>query len=233
MDCFIKKIWDGKAEEAHAYFTRFSKGTFENRALINLQKISKIKLKGGFEWTNDFVSLVCEIGGGKVSGMVLSKEDLSGIMSKNLIKGNSVEKRGGLFFQNNLDEQEISGEKLRELIEEAYATMLDIEGEGFILKIKKKLPKPGNNKEGKVDDKFCVLEADLKYWQIVSKGFMLPECRKAKVSHTFEITEIITPDAGGEKDFAKIREMAKRKGKIIRKIIADGQEREEVREFEA
>jgi hypothetical protein len=97
--------------------------------------------------------------------------------------------------------------------------------------MKKKLPKPGKSGDAKIDDKFCVLEADLKYWPQIREAFMLPECRKCKISHTFVIEEIILPK--GEQDFAKMRELAKRKGRIIRKMEADGQQNSEEKNFEA
>ena len=110
-----------------------------------------------------------------------------------------------------------------------YTMLLDVESEDIKLKIKKKLPKPGKSSEKKVDDKFCVLEADLRYWPQIKEAFMLPECKKCKINHTFIIEQIILPE--GEKDFAKIREMAKRKGKIIRKLEVDKQESKEEKEF--
>jgi len=109
--------------------------------------------------------------------------------------------------------------------------MLDAEGQGISLKMKKKLPKPGKSGEAKIDDKFCILEADLKYWLKIKDFFMLPDCKKAKISHTYIIEEIVMPK--GEKDFAKIREMAKRKGKLIRKEEVDGREDKKELEFEA
>ena len=60
MKCFIKKVWEGNGEEVHDYFIRFSKGQFENRAALTLQKSTKIKLRGSFEWANDFVKMVSE-----------------------------------------------------------------------------------------------------------------------------------------------------------------------------
>jgi len=71
----------------------------------------------------------------------------------------------------------------------------------------------------------------LKFWSQIKEAFMLPECKKAKISHTFLIEEIILPQ--GEKDFSKIREMTKRKGKIIRKMEIDGKESQEEKGFEA
>ncbi len=229
MDCFIKKIWQGKGEESHYYFVRFGRGKFENRAALFLQKTSKVKLRGSFEWANDFTKLVSELSGGKVAGIILSKANISGIMSKNNITGNSETKQGGLFYKNNISEQELNQEAIKELSDNSYASLLDIEGAGLSLKIKKKLPKPGKSGEGKVDDKFCQLEADLKYWPQIKEAFMLPESKKCRISHTVVIEDIILPE--GEKDFAKIRELAKRKGKLIRITDADKEQKKEEKEF--
>jgi hypothetical protein len=218
MESFIKKIWRDNGEEAHYQFVRFSKGVFENRAILNLHKTSKIKLKGSFEWANDFVEFVSELGNVKFSGIILSREEL------NL----ENEKRKKNIFQYEV--LDIENEKINEIKNKAYAMLLDGEGEGIILKIKKKLPKPGKG-ENKVDDKFCQLELDLKYWEKIKESFMIPECKKCKTSHVFEINQIIIPE--GEEDFEKARLSAKRKGKIIRKMEVDKKESKEEKEFVA
>jgi hypothetical protein len=215
----MKKIWEGKGEEVHDYFIRFSKGRFEGRAALNLQKVSKVKLKGSFEWVNDFVELVSELADIQFSGIILSKEQLD--------LDNEKKKTG--IYQYTVEN--IDSEKIKEIKDKTYAMLLDAEGEDIKLKMKKKLPKPGKSSEKKVDDKFCQIEADLKYWPQVKEAFMLPECKKAKIFHTFVIDQIILPE--GEKDFVKIREKAKRKGKIIRKSEIDKQEKKEEKEFEA
>lgn len=222
MDCFIKKIWEGKAEQAHNYFVRFGKGQFANRAALNLQKGTKIKLRGSFEWVNDFVILASELTEIKFSGIVLGKQELSGL--------GYGKKKAGIFEYNV---QELQNRQIQELKDRVYAMLLDAESadQGLKLKIKKKMPKPGKSGEGKTDDKFCQLEADLKYWQQISEAFMLPECKKCKISHTYIIEEIILP--AGEKDPEKLRLLAKRKGKIIRKIEADKRESQEEKKFEA
>src|SRR4030042_4055763 len=76
MDCFIKKVWQGKGEEAHQYFVRFSKGKFEKRAVLNLQKTTKIKLRGSFEWANDFATIASELANLSFSGTIMSKQEL-------------------------------------------------------------------------------------------------------------------------------------------------------------
>ncbi len=218
MDCFIKKVWQDRGEEVHNYFVRFSRGQFENRAILKLQKTTKIKLKGSFEWTNDFVNLASELTDTKFSGIILSKEKLE--------LENEKKKKG--VFQYDVS---LSSEKIREIRDKVYNMLLDCEGEGIVLKIKKKLPKPGKSGEKKIDDKFCQLEADLRYWPQIKEAFMLPECKKCKISHTFIIDNLILPE--GEKDFERIRELAKRKGKILRKLEVDKQERQEEKDFVA
>lgn len=225
MDCFIKKIWErkGREKQAHQYFVRFSKGKFENRAVLNLQKTTKIKLRGSFEWVNDFVELVLELDKNAVfSGIILTKQKTQELQEFD-------EKKKKNIFEYKINN--INLEKIQETEDKAYYMLLDGQGDGIILKIKKKLPRPKRGKESKVDDKFCQLEADLKYWSQIREAFMLPECKKCKVSHVFIIDEIILPKTE-EKDFEKIRLIAKRKGKIIRKIVINKQEFMKETEFE-
>ena len=101
----------------------------------------------------------------------------------------------------------------------------------FKLKIKKKLPKPGKN-EDKIDGKFCQLEVDEKSYSKIKEDLFwdLPDAKKINVKHKLFIENIIMPE--GEKDFAKIRELAKRKGKIIREAEIDGQKITKEYEFE-
>ena len=220
MECFIKKIWYGKSDEqAHRQFVRFGKGTFPGRAALNLQRGEKIKLRGSFEYATDFVNLVSELEDAKFSGIILSKEELPRLTPKKKSAVLTYEVSG------------IDSIKIKEIAGKVYTMLLDAEGPGVSLKMKKKLPKPGKSREAKIDDKFCILEADAKYWLQIKDFFLLPECRKCKIHHTFIISEIVIPK--GEKDFAKIREMAKRKGKILRKSEVDGQENQEEIEFEA
>ena len=234
MECFIKKIFDGKIDErVHQQFVRFGKGEYSGRAALKCSKTAKIKLGGSFEYANDFVEFVAESGGGKVSGIVLTKNDISDIMSQNNVKGNSETKKGGMFYENNIEEQELNESIIKILVDNSYFALLDIDGQGFSLKTKKKLPKPGKSGESKIDDKFCVLEQELKYWPRVKQVFFWDtlDFKKARVIHTYSIAELLLPQ--GEKDFEKIRVLTKRKGIITRKIEVDGQAREIKKEFEA
>ncbi len=222
MGCFIKKIFVGKIDEqVHRQFVRFSRGNFPGRAALKLDKKDKIKLGGSFEYVNDFSVFVAENSDAKFSGVIMSKGEISDFRKA---KG-----KNGVF---EYEVENINSVKVSEIKDNAYALLLDAEGEGISLKMKKKkLPKPGKSGELKIDDKFCIIEADLRYWDKLKEFFMLPECKKAKISHTYVIEDVIIDK--DEKDFEKMRESARKKGKIIRKMIVDGRKTSEEKEFEA
>jgi len=210
MDCFIKKIFTGNPDEqGHRQFVRFGKGSFVNKAALKLQKSAKIKVGGSFEYASDFAVLVSELANINFSGIVMSKEKLD--------IGGEKKKAGSFVYEV----ENISSEKLKEIVPKVYMLLLDGEGEGISLKCKKKLPKPGKSGTAKVDDKFCLIEANMSYWGEIKEALFwdLPECKKATVVHDFIIDNLIMPE--GEKDFEKIRLMTKRQGKITRKIEFD------------
>ena len=100
--------------------------------------------------------------------------------------------------------------------------------DGTELKIKPKAPKSakpstkGGDEAPKVD--FCklyTLDKDLARAFVFDKEIDLDNVKKAEINNTFAIEDIILPK--GEKDFAKMRELAKRKGKVLRTIKIDDQ----------
>lgn len=217
---FIKKIFEDKLDDSvHEQFVRFSKGTFEKRAVINVKKgKDSIKVTTSFELANDLVAFICRLAKFfRVQGIILNKEQIEGLEAK---------KKAGLYSYNIA--KELSSEELNEFASTAYTTLLDCSSpEGKIdLKIKKKLPKPGKNK-AKVNDKFCQLTLDLSYWADVKSEFlwdMPDEIKKAHIEHSYIIEDIVIPAETESKDFEQIRKEAKRKGKLIRKAEIDGKE---------
>lgn len=217
---FIKDIWLKKeSKEAHRQVIRFGKGKYEGRAAISFNVKTDVKISGSFEYANDFVNLIVELGDFDFTGTILSREKLElagkpkGEILKYDFKGNSQD--------------------IIKLSDKAYFMLLNVDSPDIKLKMRGKLPKPGKSGESKIDDKFCILEANIKYLNKIKEAFLwdIPNCKKAKIMHTYEITDIIMPK--GEKDFAKIRALAKRKGKIIRKIEVDGRQEIKETEFEA
>ena len=216
MESFLKKIFEGKFDdEVHKYFVRFGKGNYKRRFLLKLMKGKKIKLRASFELANDFVEFINENSDAKFTGIVLSKEKIPGKEGK---------KKPGAFAY------ELSGSSI-EGFEGAYFYLLNVNENDILLKIKKKLPKPGKSAD-KIDDKFCVLDLDEKYWANARETFFwdVPNnTKKVSIEHEIIIDDIVLPE--NESDPVKMRELAKRKGKIIRKIIINGEEILKEKEF--
>ena len=214
---FIKKIFEGKGDgSVHQQFVRFGRGLFERRAVIVVKKTGKIKINTSFELTNDMVLFVFEnVAKARVSGVIFARGEIPSL-------GKGISKKS--LVEYNVD-REMASSEIEEIAKKSYFMLLDCSANGISLTTKKKLPKP-SAKSGKMNDKFCVLEADLKYLPKVTEEFLfdLKEkgAKKIEISHDYQINEIILPK--GEKDPEKIRILAKRKGEIIRKTVADGQE---------
>ena len=221
---FIFKIFHDKIDDSvHNQFIRFGKGDYGRRALLSLWKTGdKTKIKSSFEFANDFVLFVAGLGEVSFQGDIWSKEPLPGLPVG--------QKKAGKWVY---EVENIGSKKILELAGKTYYFLLRGDGPGIKLGIKSKLPKPGKS-EDKIDDKFCQLEIDERYYHAAKADFFwdLPDCKKATVEHRFVITEIILPKTN-EKDFAKLREMAKRKGKIIRLANIDGKQVVSEKNFEA
>lgn len=227
---FIKKIFKKEIDDSvHRQFTRFGKGTYENRGMIKFQKGKEIKISSTFEYVTDFVEFIAEVSDAKFSGIILSKDSIGKFLEAKGAKTLESKKAG--VYANSVEG--IESKIIRELSGRISYFLLDANADGIEFKCKKKLPKPGKS-EGKIDDKFCVLKADLKYWGKIRENFFpdVPEnAKKCLAKHTFEIQRIISPD--GEKDYEKIRILSKRAGKIKRILEIDKKEEFKECEFEA
>jgi len=221
IEKIIKKQIDGAV---HDKFIRFGKGSYEKRALLNLHITSKIKLSGSFEYANDFVELVSELGG-NFSGIILSKEDLDENFVKNGVQADESKKKDLFVYIV----ESVPSKVINEIKDKAYYMLLDAEGDGIKLKMKKKLPslRAGAN----LNDKFCKLELDLKYIGKLKEWMpSIPDCKKCKISHIYNVEEIIFPE--NEKDPEQLRRKSKRKGKMTRVIEIDKQEKRQEYGFE-
>ena len=71
------------------------------------------------------------------------------------------------------------------------------------------------------------MEIGSDYFEKVKSDFFwdVGDCKKVKAVHDFIITEIKIPDElKDSKNFALVREKALRVGKIVRKVMVDGNE---------
>ena len=229
---FIKKIADKNFDDlVHLQFTRFSKGSFKLKAVIKAKhSAKKYTINTSAEFANELVRAVAnELGENKtkVVGAIVSTSDL-----KEKIKFKEIKQFQGV--KRYLIDQEMSGNDLIKLLDEFPKTFcgLTFESDKSKLKIKPKAPKAPKAGKGEEIPKpdFCKLVTTN---EELGKSFVFekPGFKNAMIAHDIEITELILPK--DEKDFSKIRELAKRKGKIIRKAEIDEEKTEKSYEFEA
>jgi len=231
MDCFISKIFNNKIDFiVHLQFQKFSRGTFDNRALIKATASAKgYTLLTGHEFANELVRAAAEkLGNEKtsISGVVVSTIDL-----KSKIPHISIKQFMGI--KQYVIESEMSGQDIVNLIDsvpEAFFALSFNAGD-TILKIKPKAPKsakPSTSEKGpKVN--FCSLKTtdnSLIEALIFEKGW-----KKIEINHTFMIKDIEIP--ADAKTPEEMRKLAKRKGTIIRKLVIDGHQSIKEKDFAA
>ena len=235
---FIKKIFDGKAEGdnlTHLQFQKFSRGEFQNRAMISAKHSGKNYTIGTTaEFANELVRVAAEaLGQGKamVKGAVVSTSDLREELNPKDVKQFQGVKR-------YIIEREMSGNEIIVLLDEFpttfFALTFSVPSADIDLKIKPKAPKsgkPSNKDEDGVKADFCKLKTqDIRIAN--SFVFEAQEWKKAEIKHTFFIDQIIIPDhLKSEKDFAKVREGALRKGRVLREATIDGKPIKSEKEF--
>lgn len=232
---FIKKLFENKIDEGvHRQFERFSKGTFEDKALVEIDKTKKgIKLKTSFEFANEFVLFL--------ASKIKDTSHISGVIvtnNKELQDKVKFEIAGVSQFAGIKKLQiatDIAKEDLLDALEKFPNALfqLTFSTEYGELTTKQKSPKstkPGGDKEAKAD--FCTFKTeDINFY----KEFLFDYSKdfsKAKINHTFKIEELVVPkEYMNNPTLARIK--AKRKGKIKRFVEVDGNIFEKEINFEA
>jgi hypothetical protein len=232
---FIKKVFDKRVDEGvHLQFQKFSRGEFRNRAIIQVKAIAgKYKINTSAEFANELVKIVADKLGDektKITGAIVSTSDLKGELEFKDIKQFQGVKR-------YLIDGEMAGSDIAKLIDGFpkcfFALSFSCGDE--VLKIKAKAPKSGKPGKGDEEPKadFCkLITRDKK----VADSFIFERSnfKTASIKHTFMIESIVVPsELKNEKDFAIVREKSRRKGRIIREALIDGESLKEEREFEA
>jgi hypothetical protein len=205
MDSFIKKIFKENVDDlVHFQFIKFSKGTFEDRAMIRAKNSSeKFTIATTYEYAKELIITLAEkLGENKtqVTGALISALDLD---------FDYDERKMAMGVRKYMLNREMTGKQILELcnkIDKAFFALSFNVGETELI-ISPKSPKS-------------------------AKGASSSKKEGAKAKINFIIEDIIMPETD-EKDFAKIRELAKRKGKIIRELDIDGKIIKKDIEFEA
>jgi hypothetical protein len=224
---FIKKLVDGRGDEfAHIQLQKFSRGEFQNRAMIQA-KLSKGKYTIGTtpEFANEMVYFLAnKLGDSRtnVSGSIITTSDLDDqitFKTKKQFQG----------VKNYSISSEFSGKEILNLLSQfpkAFFALSFSHGE-TTLKIKPKMPKSGKpSSKGESIPKadFCKLVTTDKE---LGKNFIFEsdDFSKAMINHKYFIEKIIIPEElKDEKDFAIVREKSLREGKIIRTATIDDKE---------
>ncbi len=219
---FIKKIFENKNDDlVHKNFKRFSKGNYENRALVEVDKgKNSVKVKTSFEFAEDFARFLGNTIQGKVkiTGGIITKKDIRQELNFEI----SMKQFAGV--KTFLIENEMTKDELFNLFNKFPDALflLSFSTEYGIFKCKVKSPKaakPGKDNEIKVD--FCTfITNNIDFF----KEFAFDienDFKKLKIRHTFLINELVI-DEKDKNDPALARVNAKRKGKIERFIDIDG-----------
>lgn len=198
---FIKKIFEKNIdEEVHKNFTRFSRGIFENRALMRIKKgKNDFKFYASYDLIKDITLLIAHH---------IQKADVAGKVVK-------AKKKREISAS-------VSSEELKKICQDNDFVLLDIAAPDITFKCKKAIPKPGKA----LDAKFASGVLPLSF--LSEFVFDNPlNFKEANISHTFDIKDIIIPEAyKNSLELARIH--AKRKGAIKRILDIDGKHEEKI-----
>jgi|SRR3989338_782678 len=227
---FIKKIYEGKVDEdCKLQFRRFSKGEFNDRALVDMTKGKTLKIKTSFEYANEFVKFLAQTieGKTKVTGGIVT--------SQNLVFPFEVGKKQFAGVKTYLIDNEFTKDQILNLMGQYndILFLLSFKTNFGELKTKVKAPKAG--KPGKNDEKpkadFCVFTTNNLDFAKEFAFDINNDFKKLFIKHTFLVNEIVISDEY-KNDFAKARLNAIRKGKIIRHIDMDSKLEQKEFDFE-
>ncbi len=232
----MKKIFDGVFDaEVHASFLKFGRGEYKNKYLLEgKRQAKKWAVKAGAEYANLLVrKCLGKVGESvEVKGVIVSTLDLRDEISFEIEK---VKNFQGV--RKHVVNGEIKCDEIIALMEKYPKAFfaLSFKGDGFVLKIKPKAPADGKKSkkegEGIVAD-FCSLKTEDK--GIIDYLFFgVGDFQVVSVNHTIEVTDIVYPSNVAELKPSEVRELAKRKGVLKRKVIADMIEKNSEAEFTA
>ncbi|MEA3248220.1 MAG: hypothetical protein U9Q73_00785 [Nanoarchaeota archaeon] len=231
----VKKIFDGVFdEEVHSDFLKFGRGEYKYKYLIEgKRQAKKWAIKTGPEYANFLVRKCLRKINGTVGikGVIISTSNLKEEVGFNIKKVSNFQG-----VKTHVIDIEVEPLKVLELMDKYPRIFfaLSFRGDDFILKIKPKRPK--GDKKGKEGGKpvadFCSLKTEDK--DIIDELFFdVSEFKEVSITHTINVRDIIYPENVGVLKPAETRELAKRKGVIIRKVNADGIEKTSEAEFVA
>lgn len=219
----INKIFSGKSdEEVHNDFIKFGKGSFSNRYLIEGKKQKdKWNIKTNSEFANFLVRKCLERATGEidVTGVIVVSTKIDGAVEFPIER---IKQFMGV--KQAVINTKTTPKKILDAMDKFPKAFfaLSFSTKDSVLKTKAKAPKsakPATAGDKAPAAKFCSLKTSDK--SIVEDLFFdCPDFDEISARHTLEINQIIFPK--GETDPVKIRELAQRKGKLIRELNVNG-----------
>jgi hypothetical protein len=232
----IKKVFDGVFDdEVHVAFLKFGRGVYSDKFLLEGKKQMKNwAVKTGAEYANFLVRRYLEKAGRlvNVNGVIVSTLDLRDEIKFDLKKVSNFQGVRKHVVDGEVESQEIFD--LMDKYPKAFFA-LSFKGDDFVLKIKPKAPasgKPGKNKSDGPSADFCTLKTVDKEF-VDELFFGVGDFDVVKIKHDVEVRDIIYPSNMSELKPAEVRELAKRKGILKRKVVVDGEEKMSEADFEA
>ncbi|MBU4501761.1 MAG: hypothetical protein KKA79_04160 [Nanoarchaeota archaeon] len=224
---FIKQIVENQVDEAtHKRFARYGKGEYERGLLLIKKSKKNIRLKGSYDWSNDFFGIIANniSEDTEVKGNIVATRDFESELDVETIKYS----KWGKMYTAEI-KLTLTPEQMKSIYEKFKGDfiLLSIKSDDFKLSVKNKVPKPG----GKIKDNFCSATLPLNTLDEFAFDFD-QDFTEVSIVNKFIITDLEVPDEY-KKDFAQARLMAKRKGKLIRTITADGNNTEKEYPMEA
>jgi len=235
---FIKRVFeDNVDEDVHLHFQKFSKGEFRNKAQIHFRRTGeKYNITTSPEYANEMVKTVAshvQNNKVKVTGAIVSTLDL-----KDYVEYKDIKQFQGV--KRYIIDTEMTGNEIIDLVNQLpknfFALSFSTPDGNYKLKIKPKAPKsgkPGKKTAEKPKPDFCKLTTTDK---TLAAEYLFEvddptKVKEAEVDHTYHIDKLEIPeDAKKSGDFKKMREEAKRVGKIVRDAVIDGEEKKTEKE---
>jgi len=235
---FIKRVFeDNVDEDVHLHFQKFSKGEFRNKAQIHFkQAAGKFNITTSPEYANEMVKTVAshiQNDKVKVTGAIVSTLDLKGYVEYKDIKQFQGVKR-------YIIDTEMTGNEIIDLVNQLpknfFALSFSTHDEKYKLKIKPKAPKsgkPGKKTAEKPKPDFCKLTTKDKS---LAQEYLfeiedVSNVKEADVEHTYHFDKLEIPEEVKKSgDFKKMREEAKRVGRIVREAVIDGEKKKTEKE---
>lgn len=223
---FIKAIFLKELNDSiHEKFIRYGRGEFSGPVIFIEKDNKRIKVGGSVDYVNIIGKIISEFSNQlSCSGRIISKRDIEKNL-REIINIGKVKKSGlhcyeikGYYLKDDLL-------KLYENFHDAYF-LFDLKADnGFSMKTKKNLQKPG-----KFDESFFNATLGINALSKISEEIAFDvdnfdKVKKVKISHIYLIKKLIVPDDIKD-NFKEARIKAKREGVMKRIIETDSDKKQ-------